>query len=391
MPVAAQTYDAVVVGGGPAGCHATRGLAGRGLSVLLLEGSRFPRWKPCAGGITRKTGPYLAPELRALFEREIDGSHLTFGEGHDFHVRMAEPIGWMVHRERFDEVHFRSVAALPGVDAREGCRVTALREGPDGVEVESSGGRFRARAAVGADGVAGVTARLVRPRATRRLGVAYEGELRFERPELTRDALFDFSYFPRGYGWIFPKGDHYSIGGYVAGGKSPGLKELYGRFRRECGRLRGCTDLRTRGHGVPQGGCRDVLHSRRVVLAGDAADTVDPLTGEGIYYAFRTGHLAAGAVADLLAEGRPLAAYSRAVQREIHADLRWARRMARLVYRFPRLAYEVLLRNPLACRWTAELLAGRRTYRRVMAESLRCAPLLPFLLLRPRRREAVFH
>ena len=382
-------FDVAVVGGGPAGCHATRRLAGEGWRVLLLEGQRFPRWKPCAGGLTAKIEPYLAPELTALFEREIEGSHVTFGDDRDVHVRPGRRVGWMVHRERFDQVHFEAVAALPGVEALDGCRVREVRQEGDGVLVETARGAFRARAAVGADGVTGVTVRTVRPRMHRLLGVAYEGELAVEDPGLTRDALFDLASFPGGYGWIFPKAGQYSIGGYVYGRKAPGLRDDYDRFRAGCRRLAGTRDLRTRGHGIPAGGTRDRLNTRSIVLAGDAADTVDPLTGEGIYFAFRTGHLAAAAVTAHLREGRPLDAYTAEVQREIHADFRWGRRIARVVYRFPRAAYTAFFRNALICRWTVEILTGQRTYRRLLADAGRNLHRLPGATLRGGRSREI--
>jgi geranylgeranyl reductase family protein len=382
-------FDAAVVGGGPAGCHAARRLAGEGLRVLLLEGQRFPRWKPCAGGLTAKIEPYLAPELRALCEREIDGSHVSFGDDRDVHVRPGRRVGWMVHRERFDQVHFAAVAALPGVEAVEGCRVREVREEADGVAVETSRGVLRARAAVGADGVAGVTARTVRPRLGRRLGVAYEGELAVERQELTHDAVFDLASFRGGYGWIFPKAEQYSIGGYVYGRKAPGLRDDYDRFRAGSRWLTETRELRTRGHGVPAGGTRDRLDSRSIVLAGDAADTVDPLTGEGIYYAFRTAHLAAEAITAHLREGSALDAYTARVQREIHADFRWARRIAGVVYRFPRTAYAAFFRNALVCRWTTEILTGQRTYRALLGEALRNLHRLPGATARGGRRATI--
>ena len=155
-------------------------------------------------------------------------------------------------------------------------------------------------------------------------------------PEPLTDAvLFDLELVPGGYGWIFPKRDHYSAGAYVAVGSGRGLRARLDALRRQVQWLAGCPVWRTRGHGVPLGGTRERLHTERIVLAGDAADTVDPFTGEGIAYALQTGVLAARAVADRLREGKPLARYTRWLWHAVHRDLRLSRRLTAVIYRHP--------------------------------------------------------
>jgi flavin-dependent dehydrogenase len=177
---------------------------------------------------------------------------------------------------------------------------------------------------------------------------------------------------------VFPKADHYSVGGFVSEGKLPEIKKLYQDF---CGRNGWLTEVetyRSRGHPTALAERKRPLASRRVLLAGEAGNLVDPLTGEGIYYALRSGHLAAQAAAGLLRHGRPLSHYRNRIRREIQEDLRYARFLARFIYRHPALSFRLLLRNSLLCRWFIEVGAGLRTYRSLVAGVMTCGLALPF-------------
>jgi len=152
--------------------------------------------------------------------------------------------------------------------------------------------------------------------------------------------------------------------------------------------LASCTTYRRRGYRIPRGGSARKLNSARLLLAGDAADLADPLTGEGIYYALRSGQLAAEAADAFLRAGAPLDGYSARVREEIQEELRVARRMASILFRHRGAAFHLLLKNRTVCRWCVELLTGRMTYRQLRREVLRRGWLLP-LQFRPFRRQHV--
>jgi flavin-dependent dehydrogenase len=146
--------------------------------------------------------------------------------------------------------------------------------------------------------------------------------------------------------------------------------------------------IRRKGHRIPHGGSLRRLNSRRVVLAGDAADLVDPLTGEGIYHALRSGQLAGEAIAGFLLEGTPLDRYGDLVRDTMQHELRRARRCAELLYRHPGLAYHLLLRNALVASWFVEILNGDRSYASLRRTLIREAVKLPFHAL---SRNATIH
>jgi geranylgeranyl reductase family protein len=382
------TYDAIVVGAGPAGCRAAWILGRMNKKVLLLDRQRFPRWKPCAGGLTAKAEPYVPAELRGQLQRTMYGAVLTFGDRFLTHVTTDLPLGWMVHRESFDQAHLELVCSLPGVTVIEGAGAQDVEENAGSVRVRAGGAVFTAGVVIGADGVNGVVSRSLPGHEGRSFVFAYEGEATFSRPALEREVLFDFRKFPNGYGWIFPKSDHYSIGGYVYERGVSGVARLYDEFCAESSRLAGCPTFRRRGYRIPRGGGDRKLNSARMLLAGDAADLVDPLTGEGIYYALRSGQLAAESAAAFLDRGEPLDGYSRQVREEIQNEFRTARKLASLLWGHRRVAYFLFMKNRTVCRWLTEILIGRRSYRSLRRELLTRGWLLP-LQFRPGARQRV--
>jgi len=369
--------DVLVAGAGPAGCHAARELAGRGWRVVLADRARFPRWKPCAGGITLKARPYLPGPLLALAENRIEGTTVLRSSGRETRLETGL-VGWLVHREAFDSANVKLAADTPGVDFREGCAVEGLEQHADRVVVRTSAGLLDARAVVGADGVESVVSRFVRDPRGRRFGHALETEVRPPAGRAIPEMEFDFGAFSGGYGWIFPKAEICSIGGCVVEGRGRDLKKRLQRWQRD----RGLNPMRSRGSQIPLGGCFQAMACGRVALAGDAADAVDPVTGEGIAWALRTAHLAAEAIHDLLADGVSLDGHTRRLMREVHLPFRFARRLAELLYRHPGSGFDALFTNRLLCEWFIDVLRGRVSYPGLVVRALLRSTRWPFAYAR---------
>ncbi len=373
-----QTHDVIIVGASVAGCRTALTLAEAGVRVLMLDRATFPRWKPCAGGLTLKARPYLPAPLLDQVECTVTGAHFTFGDEYETQLTSAEPLGWMVHRERFDAAHLELARSRPEVEVALGVTVRGLEEHAGGVRLATSRGEMEARAVVGADGAKSVISRHIPGHRERLVVFAYEGEAGPLTEDLTTEAVFDFRRFSPGYGWVFPKEDHYSVGGFVFGPSLPGIKGLYREFCREQAALRGARTYRTRGHPIVLGGSLRPLNTRRVLLAGEAAELVDPLTGEGIYYALRSGHLAGESVAAFLDHGTPLVRYTEAVREEIQDDLRYGRILAEIFYSHPRASFHLVFRNSLMCEWFTRVRSGMMSYAELMADALLKGLVLPF-------------
>ena len=337
-----ERFDAIVVGAGPARSVTAYRLAGEGASVLLLDRARFPRDKPCGGGVTMRALRQLPFAIDPVVEHVVDRIEfrLQFRSGYE---RGSErPLILMTQRSRLD-AYLAERAAQAGAVFRDGVKVAAVTaRGADGYEVEAGGGRLLGRVLVGADGANGICSRQLGLGVDPTYGVALEGNLPCSEPGGERyrgKAVVELGTVPGGYGWVFPKGDHlnFGVGGWETEG--PALRDHLAALCREHGvdpgRLEG-----VRGHRLPLRRADAPLARGRALVVGDAAGLVDPLSGDGMYEAFVSALLAAEASLDVL-EGRVegLEPYD-AVLRRTLARMTAASWGAKVAFdRFPRLAF----------------------------------------------------
>ena len=290
-----ERYDAAVIGAGPAGSVTAIHLARGGARVLLVDKARFPRDKPCGGGLTLRAVRQLPVDPGPVVEHEVDRMAFRLAWRGHFERRGARgPFVLMTQRRRLD-AYLAEQAAAAGATFRDGVKVTDVAEG----SLKVDGEEVAARIVVGADGANGTTARSLGLGGPITHGVAFEGNAPFE-DRFRGVAVIELGTIPGGYGWVFPKGDHVNVGvgGWEAEG--PRLRDHLAELCRRHGIDHDALES-VRGHRLPLRREGFVPARGCTLLVGDAAGLVDPLTGDGMYEAFVSARLAAEASLDVLA------------------------------------------------------------------------------------------
>jgi len=294
-----ERCDVLIVGGGPAGSSCAWALRGSGLDVAVMDRSRFPRDKVCAGWITPGLVDALDLDLadfaRGRTLQAITSFRTGLVGGRPIDTRFDRTVSYGIRRCELDDYLLRRAGArlILGEAVRE-----LVRDGSDWVV----NGRLRAPMLVGAGGHACPVARLLRAGADDSVPVIRAQEAEFQVPEGTGGAVAgetpELYFCPdlAGYGWVLRKGDYLNVG---LGREDP--RDLPGHLQRFCAWLRETGRLSEspaafKGHAYRlYHGAMTAPVADGVVLIGDAAGLAHPQTGEGIRPAAESG-LAAAAV-----------------------------------------------------------------------------------------------
>lgn len=296
-----EQFDVIVVGGGPAGATAAHELAEKGRSVLLLD--KPGRIKPCGGAIPpRLIRDYEIPQK--LLCARISSARMVSPTDRTVDMPIHGGYVGMVNREVFDE-YLRVRAAEVGADRRDGKYLHTERDA-DGTAVvvyrpegENREVKIRTRLIIGADGAKSQVAKqLVGGPPVPCVSAYHEiveaptnaGEL-YDPSRC--DVIYKGAISPDFYGWVFPHGGTASIGTGTAV-KGWSIKGATRDLRAAAG-LTDAKTIRVEGAPIPMKPRKRWDNGRDVILCGDAAGTVAPASGEGIYYAMYGGSCAAEA------------------------------------------------------------------------------------------------
>lgn len=299
-----QSWDLVVVGAGPAGAATAIGAlrARPGLSVLLLDRSDFPRDKACGDGIAPHAIELLAAHgVTGLVDDQVPVSRLRLERGGRAVARdMARP-AWVVPREVFD-VRLVEAATRAGAVLRRH-RVREVEETVTGVTVDG----IRGRVVVGADGAHSVVAARTGPGRGRRTALAIRGYAPTSPARRAEQVIVFGDTRQPSYAWSFDRGDGWANIGYgelLTSSRTPPSRSLLLDQLEHLlpGAAAGADHWRA--HHLPLAPWRWRPADGRVLLTGDAAGLINPMTGEGIYYAVLTGLLAGHSAASAVGGGR---------------------------------------------------------------------------------------
>ena len=341
----------------------------------------LPRYKTCGGGVLARAFQMLPPNLESVIEGSFRSVALNFpGENLSFVATRPQPMVYMTMRADLDGLLVRA-AQQAGVQVVESCPVKRVRVEADGVEIISERGSYRAKFVLAADGVHSVTAKAGGWPDLPALAPALEYELYPAAGEdftrFNQMPRFDFNVIDAGYGWVFPKRGHLSVGILSTHRVCPELRTKLAEYLRQIG-LERVGKTERHGYLIPLAPRRGPLARGRVLLAGDAAGLVDPVTAEGISHAVRSGQLAAAALTEgHLKVDQVGPRYQALLEEHILGELRAARFLARLLYRHPLLRHSAFrLRGQSLCDFVTQVIMGETSYREALKQPANYIKLL---------------
>jgi len=339
-------YDGLIIGAGPAGSTAAFILAGKGLNVLVIDKHKFPRKKLCAGLLTWKT-------IKTL--EEIFKTNLNFLKSQGVINYQSEK--YAIYNQKGELIRGKLEFPYHFVDRKLYDKFWLDKAGEAGAKVlpkeravcfdiqnsevkTDKGNIFKARFILGADGVLSKTrnalikAGLIRDKWSAGLATALETFIpRQECPAFHDYPIIYFGYIPWGYAWSFPGAENQILGICGLNRKVKGrFKECFYNFLKNQP-VSENKDLNLKAHPLPYGNYLTKPGHNNILLIGDACGLADPLLGEGIYYAHKSGQIAAMAVLESYNNpGNALKIYKKLLHGSLIIELKYAKFWRNIVF-----------------------------------------------------------
>ena len=351
-------FDVAIVGSGPAGSTAAGTLASMGVSVALIDKSRFPRDKAC--------GDLIGPRAIALLHQlgielphdaaRVGDMYLDSPKGRRLTMEASAGItypghGVLIQRSKFDALLHNAALTSGASPIYE--RVEGVSSQNSGYQITTTERKITADIVIGADGANSQVARsfnLIDDKSAL-FGFALRGYIESDNDKAIISLIDQYAIdgssrgiFP-GYGWIFPSSNgvcNFGIGVGVGSEKKAASTvtkalDYYKKFLQEKGVI--ARDLgqegRRLGGWLRMGASGSSLGSSKVLLVGDAAGLVNPLQGEGIFAAIDSGYRAALAIVDR--PSSPLFPYALEMKERHLSYLEATATLQRLALHYPSL------------------------------------------------------
>ena len=336
-------------------------LAKGGQNVLLIEKAKIPRYKVCGGGLVWRARKFLPQDIPLQVEREFYQIDWKMTPELEYTVTRDYPLVSMIMRDSFD-AGLTEAASRAGAVIHDDEAFLSLEMEAQAIIIQTSRGRYRARHIVAADGVLSSVYRFLELKDLRTKIPAVEAEvlLKDVRDRLFEKVIFDVTAIPRGYGWVFPKAHHLSIGVAAMPSSNASLNQCYSDYMSVLGLNGNVLEVKKYGFQIPLYPHRQLCHGR-ILFTGDAAGLADPLVAEGISHALFSGKWASDAL--LTDEENAPERYDRKVREILASQIRSARFLAMLFYDYPGVSRSVMKRKgEYITNYVSDIFAAERRY-----------------------------
>ncbi len=279
-----KQYDVIIVGLGPSGVAAAKVLKDNNINFCVIEKAKFPRNKLCGGGLTHKSIDLLKKIGLSIDNVEYQKCNYVdiCSKNISKRIKLTSDL-YLTDRIEFD---YNNYINVKNCEIFENETIIDIK---DNILITNKN-KYGFKYIIFADGVNGYSRKFINNRKT---GFCVEGSSNKINVNENDKAILDFDITNGGYAWIFPKKRFTTIGFGNFKNQKTDYKELLMNFAKKYDYD---IDSDIRGFCIP-------LYSRKVykksvinnrfILVGDAASLVDPISGEGIYYALYSGYNAA--------------------------------------------------------------------------------------------------
>ncbi len=344
---AKSDYDILIIGAGPAGCSCAYQLSGKGLKVALIDKAVFPRDKICGDGLSpdvinqlHRIHPDLAQDFQAVAEKKGWSGVRFFSPNYnhiDIRFKKATATkapAFVSKRLDFDHFFLNHVKDLPDIHLFQGQKVVEIESTETESIITTDQQTFKTKMLIGADGANSVVNRkltgtkVIKDHYCAGVRQYYSGVENF-----THDGI-ELHYYKDilpGYFWIFPlPNQQANVGlGMLSSEISKHrinlkekLKDIIENHPNVKHRFANAKPMeKPKGFGLPLGSRKVSCSGHRFLLLGDAASLIDPLTGEGIGNAIRSGRIAADHLQQAFAQKRFDAEFNKQYDQEIYRKM----------------------------------------------------------------------
>lgn len=351
-------YDVIIVGGGPAGTTAAYLLDKKGYEVLIIDKKKFPRNKLCGGLLTKKTLNILSDiynfNVKDLKKDKVinyisDSYKIYFKDKLITNNNMKDKFH-LVKRNVYDNYLLRSIKKK-NIKIKENTKVNDIDFKKNTIITDKKE-KLRANYIIAADGANSkirnklLTKRKLKKSSFIKNNQSITLEIEVPREKFNFDLKEPILYFGVinwGYGWVFPKQDNITVGLGGLKRKNSNFKKLFQSYLKLINLE--ITESNIKGWPLPFGNYLEKTVYKNTFLIGDAANFVDPLTGEGIYYAHKSALIVSEVIDELFQKGTDNTnLYKRRINHEINSNLKRAKLYRTILWSSPKFIQNLLVR-----------------------------------------------